>query len=75
MPPRLYLGLGTSLMAARVGPDEYRCPPPRGCGKIKPRSAFYAPRTKSTEVSHYCKVCQSRHAREARRRQAELAYD
>lgn len=59
-------------MAARVGPGEYRCPHPRGCGHVKPKDDFYAPRTKSTEVSHYCKKCQAGHAREARRRQAEL---
>ena len=55
--------------------DEYRCPLPRGCGHVKPKPDFYAPRTKSTEVSHYCKSCRARHAREARQREreAELA--
>ncbi len=60
-------------MAAQVGPDEYRCPGP--CGQVKPKSAFYAPRTKSTEVSHYCKECQCERQREQRQRQAELTSD
>ena len=43
-------------MAREIARDEFECP---GCGEAKHRSDFYAPRTKHTEVSHYCKRCTS----------------
>lgn len=41
-------------MAREVAHDQFECP---GCGETKHRCDFYAPRTKHTEVSHYCKAC------------------
>ena len=57
-------------MAAKVGPDEYLCPGP--CGQTKGWDDFYHPKTKATEISHYCKDC----AREKQRhvRQLTSAY-
>lgn len=57
-------------MAAKVRDGHYRCPGP--CGQVKPRSDFYAPRTKSTEVSHYCKVCECGRRKENRERTNRL---
>jgi hypothetical protein len=49
-------------MAAKVGPNEWRCPGP--CEEIKGWDDFYHPETKRTKISHYCKDC-------AREKQAE----
>jgi len=43
-------------VAREVAHDQFECP---GCGKTKCRSDFYAPHTKHTRVSHYCKRCTS----------------
>lgn len=52
-------------MAAKVRDGQYRCPE---CGETKPKHDFYAPPTKSTEVSHYCKGCECGRRRRNRER-------
>lgn len=59
---------GSALMAAKVRDGFYRCPK---CRQVKPKDDFYAPPTKNTEVSHYCKECHRERQREARLRLAQ----
>lgn len=51
-------------MAREVEPDLFLCP---GCEETKPRSDYYAPKTKHTGVAHYCKACSAKLRRHERK--------
>lgn len=50
-------------MAAKVGPDEYRCP---DCGQTRPHRDFYHTLTKRNRTSHYCRACHRKRQQEVR---------